>query len=458
MKNRISLCMAALLSVLTLAACQPSYQIAWSPDGNAMAVIAADGLHTGDSSGKLSPPVPVNGKPTQVKWLGDSRHALVASAVTLVTWREAKLYLNPSRQKQSLDLARYILRQLNERGPDALDHDPKLENNPDWLGQASGIYLRENSFAEIKLKMGEERAKIFDMVEMTVNHVSLVDLKSGSPASEAKSLWHGFGEITDVRVSPDGKYALVVHQKEEKSELFDIEVVSLATNEPSVTVAESASLHADWSADSKQVVFIEGPEHEPAKPFMATLAAIKVRGDDGNLIDPEVEPTRYVHIAADDCADVRCLKDGRILFPCAEVHVPATTPELSTTERAYAYKPLEDLARPLMAASEGIHRIEVLETSPSERWAAIASADSKVQNILDLNTGKISLFSSTSNLDPSWRNADEVCFAKPVDKVGANQHTAEVVLHNMQTGSDKVLSQDWPEAAVKGFLMPEKSQ
>ena len=51
---------------------------------------------------------------------------------------------------------------------------------------------------------------------------------------------------------------------------------------------------------------------------------------------------------------------------------------------------------------------------------------------------------------PSWRGPDELCFARPIPDAEEGARKAEIVMYS--NGNSRVISADWPDEVVKGFL------
>src|SRR5271170_2203453 len=78
---------ALLATVLICAGCNPPVnKSVWSPDGNKMAVLAADGVHLSDRAGNLS--LPLIKSADLVTWFPDSKHILVVSESKAESWKQ----------------------------------------------------------------------------------------------------------------------------------------------------------------------------------------------------------------------------------------------------------------------------------------------------------------------------------------------------------------------------------
>ncbi len=431
----------------SLCACDNTY-VSWSPDGKSMAFAGHDGLHFADPEGNLSP---ASKKAAQIAWLPDSKRLLLVESGSLKKWTDAKTVLNEEEEKQAMDFAAYLKDKLLHNPVEALETDQRLKDTPGFILESALLYLKDSE-KNLKELFGEEKAKQIqpDDWSLDLNQISMAD--ANSPA-ERKELWHGFEKVTDLKVSPDGNYAFFVCQKDAKSGLYDLELLPLNSNDKALKVKEIANQHAAWSADSQKAYFIEGLNTPGEKAYLGALSCQELRDKKGELFKDFPKAQKLLYLAFDQGCDISCLKDGRIIFTANDTELPATASELTAFSNLYSYKEGDEFARKLMslADTKADSSFSPLRVNPDGTMAILGNAE--WLPVLDLQSGKLQKLKIGPKIQACWRNSDELCFAVPLEKTGANKHKSEIVLHSMSTGKEKTLSANWPAAAVTDILI-----
>lgn len=447
MKFNLPVVISLLFSVVTLSACN-NYELAWSPDGNTLAFNGHDGLRFSDQFGKLSPVV---SKADRVVWLPDSKSILTAGTRDVATWQEALRYLTESNQKDAIDLAQYIKREAEIRGTEAMQEDARIKESPPYLVQAALLYLEDKDGPYIRKLLKVKSGPVCTL------GVKTISLQRSSVGAGAEEVWHGFGDTYDARISPDGKYAFFIQEQDKKTSSYKIQLISLESRTAPNTVIETAAQHAAWSPDSRSIYFMEALAGREGNK-LGSLSSVAVRGEDGAILSTLPVPVKLVYLSMDTACDIRCLKDGRVLFSASDLQLPATDKELTALKNVYSFKPGDQFPRRLMSLSEyQNHRsLEPILVNPDETKAILGKSESLP--ILTLATGAIEELNTDPGVQPGWRNSDEVCFAKPGKEKQANHHDSEVVLHSMSSGKDRILSENWPESAVDEILIHKKSK
>lgn len=450
LKCQLALC--SVLCAIGLTACEDS-TIVWSPDGNRMAFIG-HGLYFGDQNGKISTTVATLAK--KVAWLPDSKSVLLGETTDVSSWDEAKKYLTDAEQKQVIELSQYIERKLELGGMAALDHDGRTDSAPPNVLQCAFLYLKDTDGRHIKTVLGE-MGPLVDLWKTELH--SLTVLKAEENAL-GKEIWQGFGDVIDARVSPDGKFLLLVQKSQTKiePELFDLKLLALDTNSPPMLLTEAAAKHPDWSPDSRKVIYIEGLGVNEEKSRLGALSSLVVRENDGTPIKTPGKSQRLLYLAIDEDMDLHSLKEGRIIFssPCPQL--PATSDELTALRNVFTFREGDSFARKLLAVTDttGGKEVSPIQVNTDQTWAILG--DGEWLRILNIETGKVEIIHIKDDIQPTWRNADDLCYAKPIekDKIQKNRHDVEIVLHSMTTGKERIISADWPAGAVDEILIHKK--
>ncbi len=449
MKNHLLLMLTSVFCIFGLGACNNAF-ISWSPDGNTLAFIGDDGLHLSDAGGQLSAAL---GRPECVAWLPDSKRLLTANSFDVQTWLDATKYLTERNQNDSMQLSKDILRQLELHGFEGLNNE-KLEKYPSFIVSSALLYLKDTEGTHLNAILGKKMAPLAQQWKLKIHTLSLRD---ASLDGMDKEIWHGFGDTFDARVSPNGKFILFVQEHETKSDSFDLEILSLESAAVPVKIAEVASKHAEWSIDSRKVIFIKAANKEEGF-LLGSLSIIEAVGENGSILEKFAAPTDLVYLAVNRASDIRCLKDGKILFTAPDVQLPAVIGELSGKENVFTFKPGDQFARSLISRKEcaaGVVDVP-LQVNSNDTWVILGHQ--QFLRILNIATGRLEQIAIDPELAPCWRNADELCFAMPVQGKQSNTHDAEIVLHSMSTGKDRIISANWPKRAVTDILIHKKKE
>ena len=451
--------LTGLICVLFLTGCDQICPIVWSPTGETMVFLSSDGLRFGDANGHLSSACFNNA--TRAAWLPDSQHLLVADSRTIRTWTEAAEYLSGQQKKEAIELSQYFKQQLLLHGDDdSFSDDYKLKSHSISIVEAAILYLKDNENNLLKQKLQSKTWNSFQDTTCSVKTISLIEV-ANNQITHRKELWRGFSTIKDMRIAPDGKFALVMLEKEieSKSEPNDIVLISLDFPRASVKVAESLAPHADWSLDSQQIFFFAS-EGKNTESILGSLSSLKVRDDQGYPLANLQAPVRLVYLMIDQSSDLRCLKNGRILFSAADVELPATDKEIPRTKNVFAWRPGDLFARRLMSKNDAnlMEDITSLQTNPDGTWTALYNSEKGNLGLLNIDTGEVIERRVQSTYDPSWRNSNEICFVQTIDKKTAKQHDDEVMLFSLSTKKDQIISADWPRNAINGFLIHKKEK
>jgi len=457
MKNCLWRCLIVLFAIFGLAACEHDYPLVWSPDGNTMALVAEDGLRLGDAQGNLT--APISGSVDKMVWLPDSKRLLITGELKAATWAEGQKYLSEQQQKDAISLAKYIKDRLASGGESALDEDQRMKASPEWMAQGATLYLMATDRDALKSKTKPETFAAIAAMSLVVHDVRLQTVRPVT-MPDSKELWRGFDTVENLEISPDGNHALLVRDESTDSKIYAIDMISLGLPGSTVKVAETRTPEVAWSADSRSILFSSAAgTTEDAK--LGSLVMVDLLDQSGAALQ-EPKAQRLARICLEPAPHIHVLKDGRILFTTSIVRLPATESDIGSQQEIFSFAPGDKLVRRLMSEqdSEAMWSIESLRASADQTLASIACKifGNDVVQILNIGTGNINQLSFVPKFQPSWRNADEICFTKKVDKPGPNQHTAEVVLHSVSKNEDRVISANWPKSAVDGFLIENKKK
>jgi hypothetical protein len=407
----------------------------------------------------------------RVAWLPDSARLLVAVTMKVGKWANLCSCMTDAQKRAAISLAQFIKKTSPQVGFDRIGDQPRMKQTPDWQKTASIIYLREKEPSFLRLHTDANTLKYLQEATVDVHCVNLFTPASTmqapsvtgwrageGDAGEVFGVWQGFGSVEDFRISPDGKHGLFVHDNEARPDVFDVELIPLSPPSISVKVAEAASTHADWSADSKTVIYTQATNDNMENQLTVPLSAVHVIDESSASPKKTQAPETLLYLVRNRSQQIRCLKDGAIIFDSPEVTLPVTHTDLPKTENLFSFRIGDQIVRRLLAAedTQSLKPIDSLETNPDGTYAAITNTDSNTCDVVNISTGKVTALQSAGGA--CWRNSDELCYVKPLEKKSANDHDAEVVLRSISTGQERVISETWPKAAVDGFLIHDKAK
>jgi len=155
---------AALLCLAVLAGCEDvEERVWWAPDGSVAAVDGRPGLRLMQPDGTLTEPI-LDGTVAGVSWLPDGSGLVVARAISVATWDEAKALL-PAEESQAIEAAAGMVPAL-VRTLRALDHLPTADGGffrcptdevKDWA-LLHAVCARDRHGAELQAAMRSQPA------------------------------------------------------------------------------------------------------------------------------------------------------------------------------------------------------------------------------------------------------------------------------------------------------------
>jgi Tol biopolymer transport system component len=260
-------------------------------------------------------------------------------------------------------------------------------------------------------------------------------------------------KILDLRVSPTGTAVAYTAQGDKDPEL-QLLVVPADGSAPPQVVARNTASCSDWSADGHSLLYIRA-SNEAASTDQTCLASLTRRGilNAAGKLEIQTNADDLAGLLFDPNNEVRCLRDGRIIFAAADVHLPCTSLDMPQEPQLFALDPERQTAViPLIPRSVQNSLPDkpcFYVPSPDGKRIAI-SADKGAVVVLTLATGALDTVRVAGKRDlesaPAWRSASELCFVSTT----TNGQPAQLVLWN--NGTTRVLSANWPPQARKGFL------
>ncbi len=451
-------CVLSLIVFLFAFGCVPEKRVVWSSDGKHAAVIAADGLHLCDEHGTLSPLIAES--VTQVAWFPDSRRLVLERKIPVRTWAEVAPLVPEPRRKELIALSDNIRAQAVAYNGDWEKFSP---NPPGSLRKgelpALMLYTRDHRGESLprplQVKWKELTADTHLLETYSVQY---------RWAQLEHILFRSLHDIALPMVSPKGRnLAFIV-----VDDVPRLYVAPIGRDLVPRHVVDSATMGVDWSADGRYLVYRwdvdanvphwnQDDEDNDFPPKLGTIARRQVADVQEELLKefPNEEPLAAV--VSPIFSRVHSLRDGRILFAGFDLQFPYTPKDFPKSLSLFAIDPAKQATVtrliPRQSEAERKGSLGLFEVSPDEKRLVFPGGDKGVP-ILTLATGQIQQVELKDSqgywpLLPTWRSADEVCFASMPPRKDKKER-AEVFLWSPK--GTRCLSKDWPASAVVGFL------
>lgn len=451
---------AGVLASLALSGCLQD-RLVWSPDGGHAAVITSAGLHVTDADGRLGPLLAPG--VYRAAWLPDSRGLLLARTRPVRNFAELSTALGPERSRALAAKAEAVWQRLKDLPKKEFEKRAGEEVGEDLAGIVG--YLREQPahLAALRARMGrdwkpEDETKPIDLHELVVARLAGDTLDFGAV------LHLGLPAFQSLRPDPRGRcvaFALAPELSPHPDNGIRLHVVPLDGSQPAALVATQSTSRPDWTPDGRSLVFFKGtgtagPDHELR---LGTLVQREVVDADGR-IKPAPESTDLAGLLFSVGNQVRCLRDGRIVFNAASFQLPAGIDEPPPREQLYVLeRGAKGAPRSLLPAAALAPLPTSLSNfvfSPDETQVLFADEDAAVW-LATLATGEVTAVtprlernegrnSGGNYPQPAWRAPGEFTFLRQFRPGGP----CEVVLRRGTT--DTVLSRTWDPGILRQLL------
>ncbi len=448
-----------LLTAILVAGCNIKDRIVWSPDGQYLAVIAADGLRIGNDQGGLSKPLVADAE--LMAWCPDSRRALVVRQAQGQDWKAIQGFLSEDDLKQVISTAEVMVRELLSCQGDFDECEQKVSSDKGYVRRFSPEafwYLKAKYNRQLSEKLGSD----WDGLSPDPINLSTLQLYELSPraAVAGKVIYRTTKDIGVVRVSSRGRAAALVEAATGETNPLRLYVLSLSGGEPRL-VTDSALQYPDWSVDGLSLLFMQDGNGSFESLNLATLRSLTVCTPAGELkseFGQGSDLMKVVHRSNEE--RVRSLADGTILFSALPLQLPGK--DLSGENTLYQLSPDKDVPVRIVPAGYPTDvKAQYFEVSPDGKKVAMPGSHGEVV-VADLLSHGLSVVQAwQEEIDsvkfvPQWRNSDELCFAVGAVRKTAVDHGCDVALKSMAGGVSKILSKDWPTQAIKGLLTSDK--
>jgi len=441
-------------TALVCAGCDPTNRAVWSPDGKHLAVVAADGLRLSDEQGNLSPVLLPSVE--LAAWLPGSNRLLIVKHEETSDWKRLSEVLSPEDLKTVLaESAKIRAAILAYKGNwDAFDKDDSMSDLR--FGPEDIAYLRAHSNKELSQKMGN-KWKELESLKAGIWLLELCDVTPHAVTSHAV-IYKSARHIEDVRISPNAKHAAITEStRVEGGPTFRLSLLDLSSAKVR-RISDLAAKYPDWSAHGKSVLYIDALQNKESNgyPVPGVLRKVVLLTDD--LSANIVAPADLAEVVFRNNDRVRCLSDGRVLFSCPEIALPASQKDIKWTHKLFAIDPDKQSTVIRMVPSSAENQIgdqpEYFEPSPDGSKVSIPSHTGAI-SVLSLADGSVLSTAApkeqpSAPFIPQWRSNKELCIFLPAENTG--HADLDVSLWAIGPETQKRLSLNWPAEALKGFL------
>lgn len=477
MKRSILAVSAAVLAA-GIFGCIPK-RVAWSPDGKRAAVAGEHGLYLCDGDGNLSERL-IDGLDkgclTPVVWLADSRRLLVVRTRHEKRWDEVAKLLTDEKRTKLEACAEQVRAELQQ-------HEDPWESFESRVLRGLTPGERQAIRVCLRKRLGDDPAaqtgKAWEAAKDAEAEVSFIQLLDAAPSGVkpgeilAESIDGIFVQVlsgddrnvayvTAVATSGDKIECprdLFAQDQQREHGLF---VVPTDPGSPPRLVARHVAWYPDWSADGQHLAYVQSshgfdPDEEDSRIELGTVARKKVASEDGALLEAFGIQEDLAGVLFTQGLKVCCLRDGRIVFSAADVHLPSTPEDVPEGMSLFAVAPRQQATvtrlvprkaeRSLPEQSFGFG---MFEFSPDQTRVVMAEARGTVA-VFELAGGGVTVVNSCDKVSdreaistlPTWRSDEELCFEVPAgSSLAAEGHEGIVLWSPKGTRS---ISKTWAD-------------
>lgn len=450
----------AMAGLALVCGCIPEKRVVWTHDGQMAAVVADEGVYLINGDGNVLPGrAPV--KAARAAWSRDAKRLLVVHRTEISTWKEASEILTPAQREQ-------VIEQSKVAKPRIMSHTGEWdkfkllpdESAPGGLVVSIILYLRDNDQGELREKLGDEWKEISE-IKPNLWHLQSFT-REGDELRPGTTLFRTLDDIVFPTASPDDRYVAFNSEYWGGEQSGVTLFVVPSSGGEAIPAAVKVAKGFDWSPDSRQLAYVRSPLVQNGVEEMlhlGSLATIRMRGEDGALLDKPAEPEDRVGLLFNPVTCIKWLRDGRILFASVELTLPATKHDMPRRWAIFVSDPRVAASVMRVLGRDFDEPIEpsfaLFEVSPDETRVLIP-CDKSQTAVYTLATGESTPvlppdgLGSKTLIVPTWRDNHEICFAQPQPGTADGKETWEIAL--WKDGETRVISKEWPEAMRREWL------
>ncbi len=437
---------AVVVCVAAAAGCVVEERVWWSPDGSVAAVDGRPGLRLMRPDGTLSEPI-LDGQCFGVSWLPDGSGLVVARAIEVATWAEAKPLL-PAEEVEAMETAARcvpaVIRAMAdlEKVPKTSDEFFRFpmdeagawtlfalacarDRHADELRATTRTFWRaSDSERELSDEEAAGRWREIQDSPLRVWDLSLVPVANGAAAGPVRSLLRSLRPMSCPTLTPRGGWVAVrlrTGSTESVPGVFASEGVhSLVALDMKggqrVDIADGVCSNPVWLSDGVTLAFVTvAPGHIGAgqREAIKTLArkTLVAGGPDGM----QAGETRPLMAGVFPSSRLALLPGDRLLIPAVEMSLPMR-PDAELRPRLFVVDAApHSKARPaaVNSAAEALPQdLGAFAVSPDGTRAAVVERRTDGVAVVDLATGRVEPVTAASGHEcgtlPAWRNDREL--------------------------------------------------
>ncbi len=453
---------AALVCLAVLAGCEDvEVRVWWAPDGSVAAVDGRPGLRLMQPDGTLTEPI-LDGTVAGVSWLPDGSGLVVARAISVATWDEAKALL-PAEESQAIEAAAGMVPAL-VRTLRALDHLPTADGGffrcptdevKDWA-LLHAVCARDRHGAELQAAMRSQPApqavdrkagardrepadegwaegwRDLQDSKMPVWELTFVPLADGAAAGPVRSLLRSVRPVSCPAVAPRGARvavrlgadvtALEPHyffSRGTPRAGYTLVVLGLE-REQRIEVSERVCSNPVWLADGMSLAFVTVAPEATGPQALKTLETTALVADGPGAVKAGDRVPLLVGLftGGDDGVRLAALPADRLLLAAVEMALPLRPVDTSPPRaRLYTIDATATSKAPPVAVTTAADALPQnlggFAVSPDGTRVAVVERDSDAVAVVDLATGRVEpVAAATKNAKcgtlPAWRNDREL--------------------------------------------------
>jgi len=460
MKKYLQWSLLALTTAL-IPGCVLYQRVVWSPDGSIAAVMAGDverggGLRLCSPAGELTPLL-LDGV-YAAQWFPDGKELLVCRATKVTNWDQIVRILPEHGQRQLIELADQISPLLAESAEWQAIDQLIPETMPVAETRKAAYFVLRDLRAEPNVKKLAEKYGYGDETSLFVHRLQRITVNGMSAQVGGVVAW-SLDHFISARISPTRAavaYTAGIRQgTDSRPTLPELFVANLDGRSAPIHVTSYASFFPDWTFDGRFLVYVA-----PADEFSDAFGAVYRQQVEGASLMGERQALAYVFRPNSDASvRVRCMPDGRIVFATIPLTLPLTEADAPQRQQLFAIDPEKQatLTRvtPLGAEHDLPQELGYFEMSPNFKKIAFIGEKGRV-TLFEIATGKTTVV-STSDVKklrslPAWRNHEELTLVvSHVGETDDDPERDEIVIWS-EAGGFRLLSRDWSEDSVSGFL------
>lgn len=462
--DRKLICIVVIMASIAalLAGCYPE-RIIWAPDGQAAAVFNEHGeLYFIDEEGNISEAMDEG--VIRLQWFPDGQRLAIAKDIAVGNWDDAEARIPSALLDELIRYTNFMLEAKNqeqwEAKEKALMESQKISSN-----EINGIkmYIRDRAGDQFSRSLIDSWQD-----ELTFNCYSIqVVLWDKNQYTIEKILFSSGQVIWNLRTSNKGRsvaFTTAYPDDDAPGDQISLWIADTQT-EKVVKLDENISLYPDWDTDGTSLFYVRLLSVSESDDTVGTILSCRVCDDQGILLDEFEQPKSLAGLVADKYTRIRCLADGRIVFPSIEITLPAIGKDVPDQKQLFVMDTRRQLTmarlipRSAMSEIDG-YNLDFFEVSPDELYISIPDDEGRV-GVLSLATGDFKVVQN-KKLDqlatvPVWRYPDQLCYIDEIQSDSSEDETTKqiILLRQAEDGNwtqSQVISQTWHEQARSGWL------